>query len=338
VLSSKSGTSLNSTSASIEDPALLDTPAEQLLHAAGNNDAATIRSLLETHGEAVNVNYKSPTTGYTPLLAAAWNGHREAVGELLKVAGVDVNAADSRGYTPLLLACANGRSDVVRLLVRHPGVDYTKFTVHRKTALYLAAAHGRTEILRMLLRRPEVDLDLADTDGFSPLWKAAYYGKVETIKWMLASGRPIDIDQQSGDKCQYPQMTALAAAKAAQASSVADLLTEFKANPAQVRKNIRTELGLPDITLLERDFGVNFGAFVRDPPTGLNPTDLLHLNLSQLELERLPDTILNYLGLTLLDLSLNNLTSLPAAIGALKSLKELLLYGNQLVSLPDELC
>src|SRR5260221_598010 len=64
---------------------------------------------------------------------------------------------------------------------------------------------------------------------------------------------------------------------------------------------------------------------------------LRYLNLSQLDLLRLPREIGQLVSLQRLDLSNNRLSELPAGIWHLTRLQTLDLYGNQLRQLPPEI-
>jgi len=59
-----------------------------------------------------------------------------------------------------------------------------------------------------------------------------------------------------------------------------------------------------------------------------------HLDLSDMDLSDLPESIGKLANLAFLDLWKNNLTSLPEAIGKLPKLKELILRWNPLVAIP----
>jgi len=67
-------------------------------------------------------------------------------------------------------------------------------------------------------------------------------------------------------------------------------------------------------------------------------TSLLTLNASQNRLKELPPGIGQCTMLTSLDCNDNTLTTVPAAIGCLTELAKLLLYKNSISSLPEELC
>jgi ankyrin repeat protein len=58
--------------------------------------------------------------GWTPLLHAAWFGHKE-IAELLIAKGADVNGKDNVGGTPLDRAIFNKHTETTDLLRKHGG-------------------------------------------------------------------------------------------------------------------------------------------------------------------------------------------------------------------------
>ncbi|MEL6490518.1 MAG: COR domain-containing protein [Cyanobacteria bacterium J06621_3] len=66
-------------------------------------------------------------------------------------------------------------------------------------------------------------------------------------------------------------------------------------------------------------------------------TGATHLDLSQMDLTELPDSIGNLTQLKTLDVSFNKLTTLSKSLGKLSQLETLKLYGNQLTTLPQSL-
>ena len=66
------------------------------------------------------VNAKTALDKRTPLLLAAWYGHKEIV-ELLIAEGADVNAKNDEGKTPLDMAIDRKRTETADLLRKHGG-------------------------------------------------------------------------------------------------------------------------------------------------------------------------------------------------------------------------
>ncbi|MDD1778674.1 MAG: leucine-rich repeat domain-containing protein, partial [Candidatus Helarchaeota archaeon] len=61
------------------------------------------------------------------------------------------------------------------------------------------------------------------------------------------------------------------------------------------------------------------------------------LEIRDVGIKRVPESIKNLKSLVDLTLSYNKLTTLPESIGDLKSVAEILLHGNQLIALPDSM-
>ncbi|MGQ8338578.1 COR domain-containing protein [Sunxiuqinia sp. A32] len=71
------------------------------------------------------------------------------------------------------------------------------------------------------------------------------------------------------------------------------------------------------------------------PEEVFNISNVTHLNLSDNHIKVIPSKICNLKKIEILDLSCNDLTELPNEIYKLISLKELYLYGNHLFNLPE---
>ncbi len=85
---------------------------ENLTRAAREGDLVKVIALL---AQGADVNVRTETNGYTPLLWASSRGHTETVRTLVSVR-VDVNAPANDGQTALMRACDNGRIDIVAIL------------------------------------------------------------------------------------------------------------------------------------------------------------------------------------------------------------------------------
>src|SRR5215213_9735886 len=89
----------------------------ELTHAAGTGDAATVKALLDS---GVNLNAQDKD-GSTPLIQAAWQGHAEIV-RLLLSRGANVNLKSKDGGTALLWASFEGHTEIVSILLER-GAD-----------------------------------------------------------------------------------------------------------------------------------------------------------------------------------------------------------------------
>ena len=87
---------------------------------------------------------QSPET--QALLRAAREGHADAVQELLKSPGIDVNAKDEAGNTALIEAARLGHDHVTRVLLA-AGADFKLRNRDGKTPLMLAVAGGHDEVV-----------------------------------------------------------------------------------------------------------------------------------------------------------------------------------------------
>lgn len=88
-----------------------------VLHvASGEGDVTMVKHLLASE-IGVNVNLRREDDGSTALHAASKRGHSTVVVELLKMAGVEVDAVSREGRTPLVEAAEEGRREVCRLLM-----------------------------------------------------------------------------------------------------------------------------------------------------------------------------------------------------------------------------
>jgi ankyrin repeat protein len=169
-------------------------------------------------GECCLPNYVG---GFTALLFAAQQGHKEAAG-LLLTAGADINDTSADGSSTLVLAVdsapivservtrgAIAAHDVQRAMAQFlldKGADPNRGDSGR-TALHAAVQRKMPELVKMLLakganpnarlarRMPSVSRDVGiqngmdvNTIGATPFWLAASYGDVQTMRILLAGG------------------------------------------------------------------------------------------------------------------------------------------------------
>ena len=88
-----------------------------VLHVVSGEGRVTMVKHLLASELGVNVNLKRGDDGSTALHAASKRGHSTVVVELLKMAGVEVDAVSHKGRTPLVEAAEGGHREVCRLLM-----------------------------------------------------------------------------------------------------------------------------------------------------------------------------------------------------------------------------
>jgi ankyrin repeat protein len=96
-----------------EDAEALAELGGQLYHASIHGEAAEAARLLDLNAP---VNHRQGEDQFTPLIAAALEGHIEVV-TLLANRGGDLEARNTEGETALMGASAKGHLAVVQLLV-----------------------------------------------------------------------------------------------------------------------------------------------------------------------------------------------------------------------------
>ena len=149
-------------------------------------DTASVLAMLDDGGE---VNARSSYAGecWTPLLAAAINGHDTLVDKLLQ-RGALVDLQNDIGATALHVAAIHGHDHVVDRLLRG-GANVNHENEDGGTALMGAAYHGRASVVRRLLRA-DADAGMRDWQGDTALKLAQRQGHtacVESLKEHVAA-------------------------------------------------------------------------------------------------------------------------------------------------------
>jgi ankyrin repeat protein len=147
-------------------------------------------------GEGQNVN-QLDQRGWTPLMAAADEGHIDIV-RLLIDWGADINAKrKDDGYTALMIASYKGRADIVKLLIECGAkVDARDSRDH--SALFHAVVRGQSEIVKILAENG-ADVNASfETLGRTPLTLASSYGYPEVVKVLLEHGANVNAKSNAG--------------------------------------------------------------------------------------------------------------------------------------------
>lgn len=133
----------------------------------------------------------SRTTGATPLVIAARNGHYDIVYYLLTHTNVDVEETGSvifdgetiEGAPPLWCAAAAGYLKIVKLLV-NKGARVNSTTKTNSTPLRAACFDGHYDIVKYLVKN-KADIEVANRHGHTCLMIACYKGHYRIAEYLL---------------------------------------------------------------------------------------------------------------------------------------------------------
>lgn len=116
---------------------------------------ASLRGDLEISRRLILAGAPVAREGWSALHYAAFGGHAELAGYLLKQ-GAQVNAKAPNGYTALMLAARNNQADAARVLL-YEDPDLRVRGPAGETALSIAVARGAGEVEALLRRAGAVD-------------------------------------------------------------------------------------------------------------------------------------------------------------------------------------
>ncbi|XP_067654008.1 inversin-like [Haliotis asinina] len=176
------------------DVSLLDKSGNNILHLAcwGAGDLETVELILSLNLLDINSREQNKRT---PVMAAAWKGHRGVV-ELLVVRGADVSLVDGDGDNILHLACwGAGDLETVELILSLNKVDINSRGLWARTPVMLAAWKGHRDVVELLVGRG-ADVSLVAKDGDNVLHYACLGGDLETVKLILLLNK-VDINARN---------------------------------------------------------------------------------------------------------------------------------------------
>ena len=164
-----------------------------LLMAAACNGHRDVVNLLMEKGAQVNA---KTNDCFTPLMAAAKYGHKE-IAELFLDHGADIHAAKTgqdAGENALMFAAWQGHKDVAELLIQR-GADVNAKTPNGYTAMMSAAKFGKPDIARLLFEHG-ADIHAVKTSDEDPGWNAIFFaswqGQAEMVKWLIEKGADVN--------------------------------------------------------------------------------------------------------------------------------------------------
>jgi len=144
--------------------------------------------VLAARGQLVDVPH--PTTGISPLWAAAESGHVAVVQFLFETMGAHVNARAVDGSTPLFAAASMGHAAVVAALLDGPNVavDLPRLA-DLATPLYVACQRGYVDVAQLLLDCG-ANPNAQRRGGYSCLWTACNRGHGALVEVLV--GRAVN--------------------------------------------------------------------------------------------------------------------------------------------------
>lgn len=162
-----------------------------LMHASAKGNAAAVAALL-SQGATLNFGDEE---GATAMLHAARNGHAAVIAALTAafpdsdVLAADVNLATWEGESPLMAAAFGGHINAVNALLMHRHIDIDAVDMEQRNALMYAASRepADPQIIATLLRKTE-NIYAADTEKMDVFQHAVTSKSLDALKECIAFG------------------------------------------------------------------------------------------------------------------------------------------------------
>lgn len=121
-----------------------------LLYASINGNTDCVRLLVENAKDPKQLLDLADSTGFTPLMGAARNGHVHTIHLLLSL-GVSINSQDANGMTALHWAVANNNLAAVGVICEY-GANVNLTNKQKQTPLLVAVVRNYTDIAFTLIQ------------------------------------------------------------------------------------------------------------------------------------------------------------------------------------------
>jgi ankyrin repeat protein len=121
----------------------------------------------------------------TPLHAASYKGHNEAVGALLAIIGSDLEKVNKKvkDKTPLHAAYYGRKLKTMDMLL-DKGADADATGTLGNTLLHCASLDGQVEVIDLLLKY-EANINAKNENGWTPLHRATLRGQAKVAEFLL---------------------------------------------------------------------------------------------------------------------------------------------------------
>ncbi|XP_046543577.1 uncharacterized protein LOC124253782 isoform X8 [Haliotis rubra] len=172
-----------------------------LYYASSDGDLEAVERILSAGH--VDINNRGEWSR-TPVMAAAWRGHRDVV-EILVSRGADVSLVDDSGYNVLHYACVGGDRETVEFVLSLDGVDINSRGGGSWKPVMWAAREGHRYVVELLVSRG-ADVSLVDDVGNNILHYTCVGGDRETGEFVLSLDG-VDINSR-GERSRTPVMEA----------------------------------------------------------------------------------------------------------------------------------
>jgi len=170
------------------------TKEEELFKAAEEGNIQKVKSLLNPKLlgiiKPVDVNI-TREDGWTLLMAAACNGHRDVL-KLLIEKGAPVNAKTNDCFTPLMAAAKYGHKEIAEFFLDH-GADIHAAKTGQdagENALMFAIWQGHKDVAELLIQRG-ADVNAKTPTGYTAMMSAAKFGKLDIARLLFEHGADI---------------------------------------------------------------------------------------------------------------------------------------------------
>ena len=155
------------------------------LHAAAENGHFSVCKLIMD-----NVSEKNPPNNQkcTPLHVSAASGNQSIFQMIIKNIPGDKNPEDGCGYTPLHISAAYGHFEICTLILSYDVIVNRKYN-SPQTPYHLAAANGNVAILQLLMEKKIHGQNTKNNWGQYPIHHAAKYGHLDVCKLIIDSAQ-----------------------------------------------------------------------------------------------------------------------------------------------------